>query len=445
MTIIISIALLCALLTAAGTVVAGELPRRTYLGLQFDLEDRSGPGLMVADVLPESTAKMAGMRAGDRLTSVGRIDSLASFPELRDELARTPAGQRIALRWYRGPNRVHRVSPPLGTLPMESVPESLVRYDQVEVDDIAQRLIVSEPVAGAKALVLFLQGIGCGSHDYWFDTDSPVKMIIDGWARAGYATARLEKRGVGDSGGPDCGALSFADERRGYLAAVTQLAAQGFAGRIFLFGHSLGGIIAPLVATNAVAGVMVYGTVSVPWYDYMMSNFERQDRLAGIGGEVLADRQRLRAEFQKGLLFEGEAPGVLKAKIPGVAVLEDVQLADDEHYYERSVEFFTELAVVNPERAWRQVWQPVLAVHGEFDWVSDKADHERIARLSGGKFLSAGGLDHGFLHYGSLKESYQAQGAGEFDPVIIEATIAWMTAIPITPASLTDGAGPTGF
>ena len=42
------------LLTSA--LAADNLERRTYLGLQFDLSDQNGPGLLVQRVLPGSTA-----------------------------------------------------------------------------------------------------------------------------------------------------------------------------------------------------------------------------------------------------------------------------------------------------------------------------------------------------------------------------------------------------
>ena len=409
------------------TLAAADLARRTYLGLQFDLDNRDGPGLLVERVLPGSTAEAAGMRPGDRLTSVGDVQVLDNFAALRAELRRKAAGERIGLRWYRGSNRVMRVRPPLLTLPSETVPDSLVRYESVSVDGIRQRLILSEPVApGATGLVFYLSGIGCASHDYWLESTSPIKQLLDGWAAAGFATARLEKRGVGDSEGPDCAALGFEDERRGYVAAIEHLASRGFRGRIFLFGHSLGGVIAPLVVTDAVAGVMVYGTVSKPWFDYMMENFERQDRLAGLAEDEIRARQGLREKFQQGLLFAGETPAELVARMPGSAALPDVQLASADLYFDRSVTFFSELAAVDPARAWRTVWQPVLALYGEYDWVSARADHEEIARLAGGKFQSLPGMDHGFLGYESLRESFTARGTGVFDREIVRATLAWM-------------------
>ena len=189
--------------TALGVLVllvpavgAAELDRRTFLGLQFDLSDQSAPGLLVQRVLPGSTAETAGVVAGDRLTSVGEVQVLNEFDELRAELKRTPAGSRILLRWYRGPNRVYRVAPPLATLPAEEMPGSLVRYESVSVDGIAQRLILSVPVdTDARGLVFYLSGLGCASHDYWLETTSPIKKLLDGWAAAGFATGAAGKAG----------------------------------------------------------------------------------------------------------------------------------------------------------------------------------------------------------------------------------------------------------
>ncbi len=418
--------LLLILLLPAPAYPSDSLARRTHLGLQFDLSDREGPGLLVQRVLPGSTAEAAGIRPGDRLTSAGDVEVIRSFSELRGELARIPAGTRIPLRWYRGDDRVIRVAPPLTTLPVETMPGSVVRYDAVRVDGIGQRLILSEPVDGNRGLVFYLSGLSCASYDFWYGTDSAVKRLLDGWAAAGFRTARLEKRGEGDSQGPACSELSFEDERRGYAAAIARLVERGYGGRIVLFGHGLGGVIAPLVVTDSVAGVMVYGTVSEAWYEYMMRSLERQDRLAGLNSSEIERRQALRSAFQKGLLHGGETPAELTARMPEAADLPEVRLADDAHYGGRSVRFFVELAAVDPARVWSQVWQPVLALHGEYDWRSTRADHERIARLTGGRFESLPGLDDGFLRYGDLTESFSARGTGEFDPAVVQATLAWM-------------------
>jgi hypothetical protein len=425
---LIGLALLLGTLSTAAAVAA-DLPRRAYLGLRFDLSDERGPGLLVSAVLPGSTAERAGLRPGDRLTSVGSIEVLGAFDELRLELLRIPAGSRIPLRWYHG-NLVRRVAPSLGVLPTEQVPGSLVRYDQITVDGIRQRLILSEPVPASEGagLVFYLQGLDCNSLDYWQETTRPVKRLIDGWAEAGLATARLEKRGVGDSEGEPCSELDFDDELRGYSAAISRLSELGWGNRIFLFGHGVGGIIAPELARDEVAGIMVYGTVAVPWYDHVMVDLERRDRLSGLNEADIAARRMLHQDFQKGLLFEGLSPEVLLERLPDAAAVEAGQLMDDLHYRGRSVRFFEQLAAVIPARSWRRVWQPVLTLHGEFDWMSARKDHQTVARLSGGKFLPLPGLGHDFLRYQDLEQSFVARGTGTFDGSLIEATLTWLQA-----------------
>ncbi len=373
---------------AAGIV---DLPRRTYLGLRFDLSDRSGPGLLVSEVLSGSTAELVGLEPGDRLTSVGRLGELTTYPELREELARRPAGEPIPLRWYRGPNRVYRVSPPLGVLPLETVPGSAIRYDGVRVDGFGQRLIVSEPVSGSDVLVFYVADAGCESLDFWLPTEDPLKQLVDGWARAGFATARLEKRGVGDSEGPACSELGFAAEQRGYRAALARLGQLGYGGRIILFGHGIGGLVAPLVAGNAVAGIIAYGAPATRWRAHLEALRERE--------------RRLRRETGNG----GSPPPAVSPP--------------------RSAAYFQALGRVDPARAWRGVWQPVLALHGSHDWQSAASDQERIAGWTGGKFQALAGMDHDFLRHQSLQQAFLARGAGVFDPAIVKATVTWIRTV----------------
>jgi hypothetical protein len=398
---------------------SGELPRRPFLGVTFDESDLGGPGLLVASVQPGSTAAIGGLRPGDRLTSVGTVDDLAAaarrgegmdLEALRRELAGAATGSRIALRWYRGA-RAYRVSPPLGALPAESVPGSEVRYDSVTVDGIRQRLIISVPTAGAAALVLYLADAGCESQDFWLDAEDPVKRLVDGWAARGLATARLEKRGVGDSEGPDCAELGFVAERRGYAAGVERLVELGWQGRILLFGHGTGGALAPLVATDQVGGVMVYGTFAVPWPEHLLA------RLARL------DPERAAALAQSGW---PDLPSLDGGRVLG-----------------RSAAFHRQLAEVDPMKAWSRVWQPVLALHGDCDWTATAGDQERIARLTGGKFLSLAGLDHQFLRYASPEQCFASPGTGRFDPLVVTATATWIQALPLVPV-VTDGDGRTG-
>lgn len=404
------------------------LPRQTFLGLRFDLADRSGPGLKVSEVLPRSTAAQAGVRAGDRLTSFGRIGSLRTFAELRAELAATAPGVRVPLRWYRG-NTAHRVSPNMQVLPPEQVPGSWVRYDEVSVDGIRQRLIMTEPDGGAHVLVLYVADTACESQDFWLDDADPVKQLIDGWAAAGLATARLEKRGLGDSEGAACSLFDFEDERRGYVAAVRRIADIGFGGRILLFGHGAGGLLAPLLVNDEVIGVLVYGTAGVVAFDHLMQRGRRHDELLGLAAAAAQGRAGQRAEFLRALLYEGLTDADLQAGMPDAAVLESLGLDTAADGLERPIAYFEQLGALDPGRLWQTVWQPVLALHGEHDWLSSRAEHEQIARLSGGRFETVAGVDGRLQWYEEARQALVSAGTGPFDEAVVEATLTWIEAV----------------
>ncbi len=195
---------------------------------------------------------------------------------------------------------------------------------------------------------------------------------------------------------------------------------------MIVFGHSLGGVVAPSLDHAALRGIIVYGTIAERWLDYMMENFLRQDRLAGLDEETIEERQALRRAFQTALLEEGLSPGEIVARLPGTAVLVDVDPDTPDLYYGRAPAFYQQLARWDPDRAWQRVAVPVLALHGEYDWVSAHGDHARIARLTGGKTLDVPAMDHGFRVYTSLPASFHARRTGPFGDAIVDITVRWI-------------------
>ena len=80
-------------------------------------------------------------------------------------------------------------------------------------------------------------------------------------------------------------------------------------GRIFLFGHSMGGVMAPLLAAEEpVRGVAVYGTVFRTWFEYLVENVRRQSRLSGADFAAVEKAVRDETRFLAGLCLEGKAP-----------------------------------------------------------------------------------------------------------------------------------------
>jgi hypothetical protein len=80
-------------------------------------------------------------------------------------------------------------------------------------------------------------------------------------SRSGFATVRMDKPGVGDSGGPKCGDADFSEELSAYRSAFAVLKQIEFidASRIYIIGESNGGGFAPLVpGDTTVRGYLVF-------------------------------------------------------------------------------------------------------------------------------------------------------------------------------------------
>jgi dienelactone hydrolase len=265
----------------------------------------------------------------------------------------------------------------LRSLPHETLPGVTFEYGSVTLSDGSQlRTILSLPEQRKEALpaVLLLQGGGCGSVDT--PMAGPMAEPLRTVATHGFVTMRVDKSGVGDSKGPPCATIGYAQELEGYKAALTALRAHPSvdAGRIYLLGISLGGVFAPVLAgEGAVRAIIVFGTlVSAP------------------------------------------------SPYPG-----------------RSERFFREFAAVDVSAAWSAVDARVLALNGQFDEVAKEADHARIAALVNARHpgrashQQLSGLDHCGTRHESMSRSTGNCGSGEVVSTLNDAVLAFLSSEPL--------------
>lgn len=96
--------------------------------------------------------------------------------------------------------------------------------------------------------------------------------MIDGWVKAGYAVVRVEKPGIGESEGTKrLRSPQLSKDLTAFQNAFAFFKKLPFidSTQVFLFGHSQGGITAPLLAAKTKfkpRGILVYGTVVKPWF-----------------------------------------------------------------------------------------------------------------------------------------------------------------------------------
>jgi pimeloyl-ACP methyl ester carboxylesterase len=104
-------------------------------------------------------------------------------------------------------------------------------------------------------------------------------------ARAGFRVLRFELSGAGDSEGEDHRNTDFAAEAADNRAALNYLRSRADidAGRIFVWGHSTGGMIAAILASSEdLAGLCVSSTIGRNMYERVAGTVRRQGELAGL-------------------------------------------------------------------------------------------------------------------------------------------------------------------
>ncbi len=200
-------------------------------------------------------AAAARLVGGDLLISIsGR--SVRDLCELAEALRHAGANAATELVYLRGNDR-HVAT--VETVAMSVQPGQ--RYGELVVGGARLRVIEVEPARSTRGLVLVIQGIACESVDHTLAPASPLDALLKEWAEAGYRSIRFDKRGVGDSEGGPCRDLDFETELGDVRAMLEYAVGRARAEEVpvFLFGHLVGGMMAPLVAAKVhdVRGIML--------------------------------------------------------------------------------------------------------------------------------------------------------------------------------------------
>jgi dienelactone hydrolase len=309
------------------------------------------------------------------------------------------------------------------------------------------RDILVTPQGAERPPVLFLiQGFSCATVET-ANPAAPYRQIGNDLVAAGIAFYRVEKPQVGDSrGGPNCADTDFATELDAFRSAYRSLIARGFeADRIFILGHSMGGIQAPLLAAELPPrGVAVYGTGLKNWADYHRDIDLYQNYLfTGTDPAEQAQRAARTRKVIDAFYFDRLTPAEIVRRDPAAAPLlrETFSWDGGDRVFGRNYRFTQDLAQLPMIRAWRDTRSNVLAMYGESDVVAlFDSDHQVIAdiadfhRPGSGRYRSFPGTDHGMGVVGTrteLREKTRAAAAppsGPFNPEVAAALVEWIRA-----------------
>jgi len=431
-------------ITSTALALDESLPRRGMLGAQLTIVDEDvrlhlgldrGEGVQILSVMPDSAALAAGLQQRDVLLSVGgaNVEGTNALADAVTKLGSHKGGESIALRiLHNGDERI--VTARLTPMPEESYSDFATEYGFLTVNGARHRTIVTKPNGvGPFPAVLFLQGLGCGSVDYWYKPDDHVRQLLAGFTDAGFVTVRAEKRGVGDSEGAPCNAMDFQTELQGHQAALSYTQSLDYTDNVFLFGHSMGGVFAPLVATGQdTAGVIVFGTIGKPLSHYFVENNQRQAKLRGRNDDNMAEQLGVLNEFVDRFFSQRLTPGEIEERNPDYKSFFAVRNADDTHFHGVHYTFWHQLEDIDKAEAWSSVSAPVLILYGEADYAASRDDHPYIrdavnsAHPGNATYLELEDIGHAFETADTQEETMRNRFAGEFNPIVVDTSVRWM-------------------
>jgi uncharacterized protein len=411
------------------------LPRRRFLGLHVESTPDGSLGeagaMHIRKVLAGGAAADAGVEAGDRLLAIDGC-TVQSPLHLVDLARGGSAGSRTTFRVERGGAIFERsaMAPPS---PIERLADGAVELGHVVAGHVRLRTVTSVPSARSlHPAILFLPGIRAHPCESPLDLEDPVVRLVDGWTSAGFLTQRVERSGVGDSEGPSPQETDLGVELDGYDAALDSLLARRDVDqtRVFLFGHSFGGMLAPIVAAErGLAGVVTFGSSARRWHDCFAATSRRKLQW-GWPTEDQASRIAAWIELHLLVCRHGWSPARLFEKRPDLAVLRSRD-CDGETLFGRHVALLQQLDGIDLQAAWaalREERCPVLSLHGGYDWVCGRDDAESIAAAAGplGQMRELERIGHDFLAYPGQGAAF-AHGKGRWEGSVLDAAVSWMT------------------
>lgn len=297
------------------------------------------------------------------------------------------------------------------------------------------RVFITRPKGtSGKLPVIFMVGwLSCDSVEApnGPKDDGFEQLFFELAARSGFATYRVEKPGVGDSGGPKCGDADFQAELTAYRAGFAAMKQLEFVdpARIYMLGFSNGAGFAPLVAGDTpVRAYMVFSGWYKTWLEHMLEIERRRMKLSGVAEPVINRQMKGYAVFYDLYLNEKQLPGQIIREHPE---LKEIWYDKPEGQYGRPAAYYHQLQALNLAEAWSAVSAPVLAVHGEFDWIMSAEDCNLLADAINSRKGSAQCVfwphaDHDLLTHATLQKAYGRDPDQSYDSKLSQFTLDWL-------------------
>jgi len=440
-----SLLILTLTLIACG-VFSQNLKRRASLGAGLiNLSDsivkannlKSNEGCFINSINENSSAKLLKLEVGDVIQQFNN-KKILDKKEVLSIISTLKEGAEVKIIITRK-GKQKTISGKLLGAKLDNYSYADVIYSEVPFEKGFLRNIIIKPKGTGKfPVVFFVQGYNCASIDN-MNESHPYEKILMGLVQKGYAVCKVEKPGMGDCDGTkSCREIDFKTELRAFDAAYNMLNTYECidTSKIYIFGHSMGGIIAPLMTTKIKPrGIAVYGTTARSWFEYFVEQMRIQNFIMGEdyaqNDSAFSNRLQLCYDF----MINKKTPKQLNQNPEFKTQWEYVEpdLIMDRNYL-----YWQQLQDYSMINGWKNYDGKVLSIWGECDFVAfSRYDHELIAEIvnkyhpGNGIFTTIPKSDHSFTKVNDLKHSsdmwrnwnYKSKN---FNPEIIDVLINWM-------------------
>lgn len=305
------------------------------------------------------------------------------------------------------------------------------------------------PGDGPFPAVMMITGSGPQDRDETVFGHKPFLILADHLSRHGVAVLRTDDRGVGGSTG-SAGSSTTADFAQDALAGVRFLKTHPKIAkdRIGLLGHSEGGVVAPLAASQSsdVAFIVMLAGTGVPGSDVLLLQTERISRADGTPEDRIQKELAVVRRLMAAVAVQDAA--AREAKLREAAQEDVATMTPDElkaaggpdGVIDRDLRAFSSawfryFLTYDPRPALRQVTVPVLALNGELDLqvIPDQnlPEIEKALKEAGNRDVTLKrlpGINH-VLQPGAKTGSPAEYAKSEVTvaPVVLDTVTQWIT------------------
>ncbi len=356
-------------------------------------------------------------------------------------------GKEVVGRWKQGPVDLpltlkhHDREPPVRRpqVPKKPYPyaEEEVTYENAKAKVKFAGTLTLPKGAGPFPAVLLITGSGAQDRDESLMGHKPFLVLADHLTRRGIAVLRVDDRGVGGSTG-DTMKSTTADFAGDALAGVVYLRTRQEINpkQIGLMGHSEGGVVAPLAASQSkdVAFIVLLAGTGLVGEEILYLQGDLIMRAAGADEKARARQKRLQ-RLLVGLAKEEKDDKAAREKAKKIFAEEVAKASEEEQKELRKAEgaleaqvgmiltpWFRYFVTHDPLPALRKVRCPVLALCGEKDL---QVPPRQNLKAIGMALAEGGNQDYTIKEFPKLNHLFQTCRTGALSEYgLIEETIA---------------------